>query len=202
VIVEECPNCGAPASPETRNCKYCKAEFFVKTLAYTNTLEGAAIQKYVAFYKGLLEAKKDNPEAIVSLGLCYLQTKLYTLATKCFEKAIDIVPEEPDAYYYYALSIIAGRALKTIHDSELTRVLSCVNMAIQLNDNEAKYLFLAAAIYADYHKANCLIIPPPGIDQLLLQAKKARFVRAELVRLLGSFPLRNAAIRLGIEECL
>jgi tetratricopeptide (TPR) repeat protein len=202
IAVEECPNCGAPAGPSARNCTHCKAEFFVKSLAHAGSLEGAAVQKYVNFYKGLLRAKDDDGEAAMSLGICYLQLKLYPLAAKNFAKAIEAVPDQPDVYYYYAFSLIAGRALRTLRDSEVNGILEYLNTAIQMDGEDAKYLFLAAAIRADYHKTNCLLIPPPGIEELLVAAMGARWSAPELQRLLQSVPIRNQLVRQCIERCL
>ncbi len=202
ITVEECPNCGAPAGPSARSCTHCKAEFFVKTLAYVGSLEPSAVQKYVNFYKGLLRAKDDDGEASMSLGMCYLQLRLYPVAAKHFENAIALVPNQPDVYYYYALSLIAGRALRTLRDSEVNHILEYLNTAIQLDSEDSKYLFLAAAIRADYHKTNCLLVPAPGIEELLSQAMDARRVRPELQRLLQSVPVRNQLVRQCLEHCL
>ena len=202
IAVEECPNCGAPAGPSARNCTHCKAEFFVKSLAYAGSLQGPAVQKYVSFYKGLLRAKDDDGESVMGLGICYLQLKLFALATKNFERAVEIIPEQADVYYYFALSLIGGRALRTLRDSEISRILEYLNTAVQLDGSEAKYLFLGAAIRADYHKTNCLLIPPPGVEGLLTQALSARRVPAELERLMQSVPIRNQLVRQCIEHCL
>ena len=133
IAVEECPNCGAPAGPSARNCTHCKAEFFLKTLAYVGNLGNAAVQKYVNLYKGLLRANDDDGEAMLGLGICYLQLKLYAVATTNFNKAIEVIPDQPDVYYYYALSLIGGRALRTLRDSEVSHILEYLNTAIQLD---------------------------------------------------------------------
>jgi tetratricopeptide (TPR) repeat protein len=150
----------------------------------------------------MLRAKDDDGEALLGLGICYLQLKLYPVATKNFEKAIEVAPDQPDVYYYYALSLIGGRALRTLRDSEVNRILEYLNAAIQMDGEDSKYLFLAAAIRADYHKMNCLLIPPPGIEQLLSQALGARRTTPELQRLLQSVPVRNQLVRQCVERCL
>jgi hypothetical protein len=84
----------------------------------------------------------------------------------------------------------------------VTCILEYLNTAIQLNGHDSKLLFLAAAIRADYHKTNCLLVPPPGIERLLSEAMGARRVVPELQRLLECVPVRNAAVRHCVESCL
>ena len=51
--ISECPQCGAAATPSDRKCGYCKAEFFVTSLAYLGSFDSSGVGKYLKHYKEL-----------------------------------------------------------------------------------------------------------------------------------------------------
>ena len=60
--IKECPQCGAPASPSMKCCEYCKAEFFVTSLAYLSSFEETAVKKYLQAYKKMTVSNPDDVE--------------------------------------------------------------------------------------------------------------------------------------------
>jgi tetratricopeptide (TPR) repeat protein len=110
------------------------------------------------------------------LGLCYLQLKLYPLAEKSFERSIQIMPENPDTYYYHALAVIRGRALMTLTLAEAEQVLQYAEAATQMDSSRSKYLYLAGLIKADYYERSGMRVPGASVDELerLLQSVTAR----------------------------
>jgi len=189
--VEECPQCGAPASPSDKQCRFCKSEFFVTSLSYVGSFDKGAIDKYINYYKGLTKAAPENGEAFFSLGLCYLQLKLFPLAQKNLEKAIELIPEYSDVYYYYALSLIKGRRVKIITSNEIKSIEQYLETAIQLDQNKAKYYYLSAIIKYDFYRMNGLIVPPPDADELIMEAKQKAQEPEEVQRLLDAVILRD-----------
>ncbi|NOQ23045.1 MAG: tetratricopeptide repeat protein, partial [Candidatus Aegiribacteria sp.] len=142
--VIECPQCGAAATPSDRKCSYCKAEFFVTSLAYLGNFDSSGVGKYLKHYKGLTRLDPDNNEGLLGLGLCYLQMGTYTLAQKSFEQIIDASPDVSQAYYYYALSDIKGRRLMTLSLTEARRLDTYLKTAIQLDGEIPQYKLLLA----------------------------------------------------------
>src|SRR5208283_795201 len=142
--VSECPQCGATVAPSDRKCAYCKAEFFVTSLAYLGRFDSGGVGKYLKHYKELSRQDPHNTEGSLGLGLCYLQMGTYPLAQKCFEQVIDASPDVSQAYYYYALSNMRGRRLMTLPLNEVRRLEAYLNTAIQLDGEMAQYKLLLA----------------------------------------------------------
>lgn len=189
--VESCPQCGAPATVSARTCAYCKAEFFVTSLAYLGRFERDGINKYINHYKELVKAAPDDPEGHLALGLCYLQLKLYDLANKILAQAIEVAPDLADPYYYYGLTLIKGRRPKTLSLNEVRKIEEYLNTAMQLDPTRAKFNYLAAILKYDYYALNGIRHQPPSWEALLVEARSKEHEPDETERLLESVLLRD-----------
>ncbi len=167
--VNECPQCGAPANGSAKSCDYCKAEFFVTSIAYLSNFDTNGISKYMKHYKELTREEPDNTEGFLGLGLCYLQMGTYPLAQKYFEQVIDLSPEISQAYYYFALANVRGRRLKILPLKEVRKIENYLETAIQLDENSSHYKLLLAMLKRDYYESNGMKISPPGPDDLLAE---------------------------------
>ena len=98
--IKECPQCGAPASPSMKCCEYCKAEFFVTSLAYLSSFEETAVKKYLQAYKKMTVSNPDDVEGYMGLALCYLQMGTYPLALKGFQKIVDDFPAVLQKFFW------------------------------------------------------------------------------------------------------
>ena len=166
--IKECPMCSASISPSSKRCEYCKAEFFITSIAYLSSFDNSGIQKYLQHYKSLTKSNPDDPEGQLGLGLCYLLLGMYPLAMKAFENIITNSPEISQSYYYYCLSLIAGRRVKMMSLNEIRKIETYLNTAIQLDDNH-HYLVLLSIIKNDYYISNGLKEPLPSYSELLRQ---------------------------------
>ena len=198
ITVDECPTCGAPAAPSARRCSHCKAEFFVKNLAYVGSLEKAAVQKYITFYKGLLRTNGDDGEAVLALGLCYLDLGLHDLAIKQIDKAIEEMPQQADVYYYSAISLFKGRKPRILSLSEVKKIESLLEAACQLDDGEAKYYYLRALVKYEYYLKNGMRVVGPGWEELLAEARARAPTGAELVKLIERVPVEASPVTAAI----
>ena len=179
----ECPQCGAATLPSLRICEYCKAEYFVTSLAYLGNFNDGKVAKYLNHYKNLIALEPQNEEGLFGLGLCYLQIGNYQLAEKHFGKVIDVVPEQSKAYYYYALSIIKGRRIKIISFNEARKIENYLQTAIQLDDSVPEYKLLLAMLKIDFYEANGMKVPPPCSRELLSEIDGAEINVHEANRL-------------------
>lgn len=193
-----CPQCGAPASPTERKCGYCKAEFFVTSIAYLSRFDKNGLSKYLAHFKKLTKENPDNGEGWLGLGLCYLQSGLFPMAQNCFARAIEVAPELPQPYYYFALSRVSGRRLMTISMNEIREIEKYVAVAIQLDSNSAMFKLLLACVKRDYYETNGLRIPPPDADHLLGEIRGQSVEEAEMERLRQCVLIRDESIFAGI----
>jgi len=181
--VTECPQCGAAATPSDRKCSYCKAEFFVSSLAYLGSFDSQGIAKYMKHYKGLTSQDPRNTEGFLGLGLCYLQIGTYSLAQKCFENVIDASPEVSQAYYYHALARIRGRRLMTLSLNEVREIEAYLSTGIQLGGEMPQCKLLSAMLKRDYYETNGMKVPPPNASQILAELDGRAINKNEIKRL-------------------
>lgn len=187
----ECPQCGATATPSERRCNYCKAEFFVSSLAYLGSLDVSAGGKYLKHYKELTKKEPDNTEGFLGLGLCYLQMKTYPLATKCFEQIIEHSPDVSQAYYYFVLSKIAGRRLMTLSLTEVRQFETYLNTATLIDSEIPHYALLFAMLKRDYYERNGMKVSPPNSSDLLSKIRGLQVDRNEIEHLNSSVKVSN-----------
>jgi tetratricopeptide (TPR) repeat protein len=201
VRVEVCPQCGAPASPGARKCEYCRAEFYVSSLSYLNRFDQEALNKFVRHYRRGAEASAPDPEALLGLGLCYLQLRNFDLAIKNLGAAVDAGPCNGDTYYYYALALIRGRRPAALSLTEVRQIEEYLNTAIQLDPTKARYFYLAAVLKYDFYLANSLRNSGPSWQECLAEASVRQPEPEETERLLSCLILRDeefiAVIRSG-----
>lgn len=178
-----CPQCGASASSGHKSCEYCKAEFFVSSVAYLSSMDSSSIQKYIKSYKDIIKLEPDNPEGNIGLGLCYIVLNMYPLAKKCFANVIENHPDIALAYYYFALATIAGRRVKIVPSKDLKQVEEYLNTAVMLDDSIYLVYVLLAMIKHDYYLGNGLKVSEPSVSDLLAKVDFANIDSNEKDRL-------------------
>lgn len=181
--VSECPQCGAPAKPSQRNCEFCKAEFFITSVAYLGKLDQGGINKYLQHYKKLTKENPDDAEGYLGLGITFLQLGMFPLALKSFERVIELSPEIPQSYYYASLAKIQGRRLMTLSLKEAKDVESLANTAAQIDPGNPTFTLLLALIRRDYYEANGMKSPAPNAEELLATIQGREIETKEVDRL-------------------
>lgn len=187
--VEQCPQCGAPASPSDRKCAYCKAEFFVTSIAYLSRFDKPAINKYINHYKQLLRADPDNGELNLAMGICYLDLGLFDLAAKYCSIALEQTPDNADAYYYCAIALLKGRKPKILTLTEIKKIEPLLVAATQLDNTKAQYFYLHALIKYDFYLKNGLRLNPPTVEELMAQASSLHVEKEEIDKLFQRVPV-------------
>ncbi|MCF7868545.1 MAG: hypothetical protein K9N09_07595 [Candidatus Cloacimonetes bacterium] len=195
VQILKCQGCGANLSPNNSICEYCKSENIVKTEKDPFKLDKKLTKQYSNYYKCKAKENPTDAEAIYSLGLFYLKLKLYDLAISNFKNAITLTPDEADLYYYYALSLIKGRRIKTLTFKEIKIIEEYLNTAIQLED-KASYYYLSALIKYDYYRANGLMSNGSSYSELITEAKECYSDQDELNVLLENIITNNELLNL------
>lgn len=172
VEIIRCKGCGANLSPENTTCNYCFSENIIKANENPFNLEQKLAKQYASYFKAKVQSDPTDGTALFSLGLFHLHLKLYDLAIKSFQKAVELNPEEPEIHYYLALAMIKGRRPKTIPFKEIKEIEQYNNAAIQLGD-KAKYYYLSAIINYDFYAGNGMKVPQPDYHELLNSAATA-----------------------------
>ena len=189
--VSECPQCGAPAKPSQRSCEFCKAEFFITSVAYLGKLDQGGINKYLQHYKKLTKDNPDDAEGHLGLGITFLQLGMYPLAQRSFEKVIELSPEIPQSYYYSCLAKIQGRRLMTLSLKEIRDIESLANTATQIDPENPTFTLLLALIRRDYYEANGMKAPAPSAEDLLAAIQGREIEAKEVDRLKASILVRH-----------
>ncbi len=201
VKVLTCPQCGAPIKAGANKCEYCGAEFFVTSLTYLNKYNKEGVNKYIRYYKDLLEDNPDNGKANCGMGVCYLDLKLYDFAIRYFTKAIEQIPSFSDLYYYYALALFKGRKPRTLTLTEVRKIEEYLNAAIQIDNTKAKYYYLLAFVKYDFYMKNGLRVNPPTFKELVDQATHYSCNKIEIDKMLQCVPITDKYLMNLIKEC-
>ena len=195
--IKECPQCGAPASPSMKCCEYCKAEFFVTSLAYLSSFEETAVKKYLQAYKKMTVSNPDDVEGYMGLALCYLQMGTYPLALKGFQKIVDDFPDVASAYYYESLAIIAGRRIKIMPMKDVKKIEELLNTAILVDDSCGIAKILLGVLIYDYYKLNNMSHLGQSFQDLINDGVENGVDGEELKRMLSAIKIAPE-----LENCL
>lgn len=180
----ECPQCGSnEIDMSTKTCCYCHSKIFVSSIAYLSSYDNDGIKKYLAFYKKMVKDNPENIEGRIGLGICFLQLNMYPLALKEFEFVIDNSPDVSQAYYYKALSLIAGKRMMTLPLKVIKELVSLIEAACMIGAPEPHYLLLKQIIKKDYYDRNGMIIPEALQGDFLLSINLSSIDEKELQRL-------------------
>lgn len=142
-------------------------------------------------YQSRIAANSEDGEMHFRLALCYLELKGYTRAIEHFKRAVELLPRDSDAHYYYGLSLIRGRRPKTLLLKDIRSIEECLETAMQIDDRPAKYYYLAAILKYDFYLANGLSASGPSPDDLISMAYHGIQEAGEVERLLQAVTLKD-----------
>ncbi len=165
VLVLECPQCAAPVQKGSNICPNCFSEYMVRSVNKLHSLGGGAVDKYLSAYRKGLASSGESMEIHFSMGLCFLEKKLYDYAIKSFEKAIGLLPENGDVYYYAAISILKGRKPFILSRIEINKMEEYLQVALMLEPRGIYYYFQAYIKY-DYFSRKAYKTFPTYIECL------------------------------------
>ena len=191
---QECPQCGAAVLLSERRCGYCKAEFFITSIAYLSNVSAGSIGKYMEHYTKAVKEDPANAEALLGLGLCYLQTGAYPLASKAFDKVVELNADIAQGYYYSVLCAVRGRRLRAISLNEVRAMEPLINTAIQLDGSRNEFKLLAAMVKRDYYEYNGLRVPPPSCAEILSEIGGKSVPAPEVARLFESVKVGDSQV--------
>ena len=198
--VLQCATCSSPLSPGALKCEYCGAKNVIKSKQNPLKISSEMAQKYIAFYGNKTKENPKDTNALYSMGLLYLSLKNYELARRNFKDAIDQSPLDADVYYYYALSLVAGKSIRSMSGKEVSRVEEYINTALGM-ETKCKYLVLLAVVQIEYYQENKLVIPhEKGPRQLLEEA--ADYSPDELDEIIDNCNLRSEISKYNIDKLM
>lgn len=172
--IQRCKVCTSPLPVGIAKCPKCGAEHqFVPEVVNPLLFSASQAENLRTAFE---TDPKSNPRDVNSLfgkGLIYLSLQNYELASLNFKMAVDLTPNDPDVYYYYALSLFAHRSPVLLSDLEAERIEMWLQTAIKILPKR-KYLILELLLLQGAFKGKGKAIPADKKEpeQLLLQAKQ------------------------------
>jgi len=169
VNILQCSGCGANLLPDNSRCAYCGSVNVVTAEVNPFKLEPELKSKYTSYFREKAAANPGDTSALYSVGLFYLELKNYELASRNFSEAISHSPDNPDVYYYYALSLFGGKKPRKLMLKDMKKIEEYLNTSLQL-EKQAKTLYLLALAKDDFYNANCLTMTGQDPSSMISEA--------------------------------
>lgn len=170
VIEINCPGCGAPVDTSTKNCKYCGRPILISSMSSLAGFDSVSLKKYAAEYQKINASNPDSPDLTLSLALIFLKLRLFDKANKYFDLLIEENPENPEVYFYSAMSHLSGKKPFLLTRKDIDAICDLLEAANAIEE-KSTYHFLLAYLKYDYHFRKKFNIDEP-YDVNLVRAKE------------------------------
>ena len=172
LTINRCKKCTRVLPAGTTVCPKCHTEHSIVP-EVVNPLRFTPMQAE-EMRKELEIQTRENPNdtnSLFGMGLVYLGMQNYELANQHFQKAVDQTPQNPDVYYYFALSLFAHRSPAMLTALEAERIEMWLQTAIRIQAKR-KYLILEMLLLQGAFKGKGKAVPDgkPEPEELLEQA--------------------------------
>ncbi len=123
------------------------------------------LNKYARTYQKALATNPDNTLLNNSVAMCYLKLKMYDKAFDAFEKAIEDNFDNPETYFYAAVSLLGGQKAFLTPRPKIDKIEEMLNAAVSIKPFGVYYLFWSYIKY-DYFHRKCFNTSPDFRDML------------------------------------
>ena len=182
----KCPGCGAPQKYDSEICEYCGRPVIITSVRTAGTLAAGELKKYADVYRKEYSADPENTKVGLSLGICLYELKLYDNAVNVLRRCIETDFDDPELYYYLALSSLKGRKPFNVPRKEIDKIEEYLNTAIALSPCGVYYYLFAYIRYDHHHRK--MYVMDPDYTELLRKAQQCGITeadKAELFRAIG-----------------
>lgn len=169
IVDMKCSGCGAALSASQSFCDYCGNPVVVTS--FNSIIERAApdLNKLArALEKDA--SSSDDPEmgnmAKFTQASCYLKLKLYDKALARFEEAIEENFDNPETYFYAAVSLLKGKKAFLTPLSIIRKAEEFLDAALSIENRGVFYYFKAYLKY-DFYARKFLRVTPSWQEELL-----------------------------------
>lgn len=170
--INRCKVCTKPLPMGVSKCSKCGTEHqFVPEVVNPLRFSPKQAEEYKAIFENQAKADPNDTNSLFGMGLVYLGLQNYELANRNFQQAVDQTPDDPDVYYYYALSLFAHRSPTLLTALEAERIEMWLHTAIKIQAKR-KYLILEMILLQGAFKGKGKAVPAgkPEPEELLKQA--------------------------------
>lgn len=165
VTVLECPQCGATVKQNAKTCDRCYSEYIVTSVNSLKKFDDSAIKKYLRAYESTMKSGGESAELYTAMGICQLQRGLYKFANNYFDKAIALLPEEGETYYYAAIALLNGKRPFLSSLPVIRKATEYLQLAIEFSE-QGSYYYLQYLIHMDYYEKRKLSCSPTSAELL------------------------------------
>ncbi len=165
VLDLKCPGCGEPSPPSAKQCRYCGRPVVISTFRSIRDLTPPEAHKYASAYGTYLETS-PNSEIEMALGICMLKLGLHQKALERLSKAIAGDVDNPDAYFYAAVTLLGGKRPFLVPMAQVREALVHLDAARMLEERGI-FDYMSSLIRRDFFERKHLRISPTADDELV-----------------------------------
>jgi len=159
VTVLVCPQCSAPVKQGKRSCERCHSEYtFTPVSGLKKTLE-----EFEKKIKSKISESGENPELLTAMGICQMQRGLYRFANGYFDKAINLLSEDSDTFYYAAIALLNGKRPYLSSLPVIRKVVEYLELALSFSE-QGSYYYLQHLVHNDYFEKRQLNCSPSSAE--------------------------------------
>jgi len=122
-------------------------------------MKPSELNNYANAYREVLSENPDNQEINTSLGFCYLKLELYDEAIDAFEKAMKNNTDNPEPFFYAAVSLLKGQKAFVAPRPNIDKIEKYINAALKI-EPKGIYYYFQAYIKQDYFHRKFLNTTP------------------------------------------
>ena len=162
----ECPGCGRPVTLGQKECA-CGRPIVLSSFSSVAGVSLPDLNKYARAYQKALMANPNNAQLNQSVAMCYLKLRMYDKAFAAFERALEENMDNPETYFYAAVSLLGGQKAFLTSRVKIDKIEEMLNAAVLIEPRGVFYLFWAY-IKQDYFKRKYLRTTPDYLEMLSL----------------------------------
>ena len=149
------------------SCDYCGGRIEYRRIASFNAVEKVDLGRLRKLFESAVSdpgSSKTNSDEKSNLAqaLCYLLAGNFTLAKKKLASVIENDPASAEPYYYYALTLVNGRALSELTMREAKQIAEYLQTAMAIDEDFIFPKLFFALLCIEYYEANNLRSPEDG----------------------------------------
>lgn len=125
-------------------------------------------QQYIDVFKQRADENPKDTNAMFAMGLFYMSLGNYELAQRNFKMAVDLLPTDPDVYYYYALSLFECKSPNALDHKRAEKIEEWLHTATNIQ-KKRKHLILLMILRQGAYITNGLQVRGEQPAELLSQ---------------------------------
>lgn len=170
IVDLKCPHCGAAVTSEQKDCIFCHQPIIITTFNSVLTMPMPEVNKYANTYRKEVVDNPESQELNNSLAMCCLKLKLYDKAIAAFEQAIENDFNNPETFFYAAVSLLRGKKAFLTSRADIDKAIEYLDAAAMIEPRGIYYYFLAYIKYDHFERK--YLNTTPNFEECLEEAEQ------------------------------